>query len=76
MGPGLKSVFYTQTPLEKTNFSFVSGYQLEIGYGLRILVYVHFSECWDPTRPIPEHVVPEHGAMVSVSSDGFCSGCL
>lgn len=37
-----------ETLLEKTYFSFVSGYQLEIGSGLGKRFCVHFSQCWGP----------------------------
>lgn len=44
MSPNLKSgLFPSETPLEKTNFLFTSGYQLEVPSELGIGTCVHFS---------------------------------
>lgn len=42
MGLALKVCFPSETPLEKINFSFASGYQLEIASGLGMEAYIHF----------------------------------
>ena len=47
----------TETPFERINFSFVSGYQLEIGSELGGGDSVHFpSQSWEPTIMIT-HIV-------------------
>lgn len=44
MLPTLRVVcFPSETPLEKINFSFASGYRLEIGCGLGMGARIHFS---------------------------------
>jgi hypothetical protein len=52
---------------EKTRFSYISDYQLEIASGLRVRVYVHFSFMFqDPTHITQTHAGPVHSASDSM----------
>lgn len=55
LGLGLKVLCIPrETPLEKTNFSFMSGCQLEIASRIGTEAHVHLpSQHWDSSRPRP-----------------------
>lgn len=46
-----------EIPLKKTNFSFASGYQLEIASGLGMGAGVHISQHWDHMWCRPEQAL-------------------
>lgn len=46
-----------EIPLKKTNFSFASGYRLEIASGLGMGAGVHFSQHWDHMWCRPEQAL-------------------
>lgn len=48
MGPAIKCVLSNETPLEKTNFSFVSSYKLEIASVLGMGASVCFHPQYGP----------------------------
>ena len=55
LGPALKNGLVTnETLFRKTNFLFVSGYQLEKASGLGVRACVQFFYCWNPIwfRPV------------------------
>lgn len=57
MGPALKSGVYPQWDLlERTNFLFISGCQVETTCGLDMGACVHFSQCWETcVAPLIRH---------------------
>lgn len=65
-----------ETPLEKANFCFLSGYQLEIAFWLRMGARVHFPISAPGACLVGTGSGPMHAATFAVSSHVHPSYCI